>query len=189
MILIIDHFDSFSYNLEQLCSTIEETQVVRCDKISVSDVVDIKPSCIVLSPGPGGPEDTGVTLPLLKAEAVSEIPMIGVCLGFQAMMHHFGIPVSLAPEVIHGKTVHVKNVNHPVLKGCNDSIQIARYHSLAVYKQDLNENVLPIIFHEDMVMAVEAKEFPWLGLQFHPESFLTPEGPRMIKNALQYLKK
>ena len=148
----------------------------------------MSPSCIVLSPGPGGPEDTGVTLPLLKNQLINKTPMLGVCLGFQAMMHHFGIPVSHAPEVVHGKTVLVDKVSHPLLEDCNDPIQIARYHSLAVYKQDLNESIFPIFSHEEMLMAVEAKDYPWLGLQFHPESFLTPDGPKMVVNALKYLK-
>lgn len=189
MILIIDHFDSFSHNLYQLFTSIQkEIEVIRCNQLQLSNIQDLSPDMIVLSPGPKGPQDTGISLPLLESELSNRIPILGICLGFQTMAHYWGCPVELASEVVHGKTLALDLNQHPIFAGLKSPSQVARYHSLCVSNEQLPKNVSPLLVHKNMLMAAEDLHRPWIGLQFHPESFLTPEGRPLVQNIYQYLK-
>lgn len=189
MILIIDHFDSFSYNLSQLVTTLGyPVQVHRCNEIDLNDIQTLSPDCIILSPGPGGPRETGISLSLLSSAWGQQTPCVGICLGFQAMAESLGCPVKLADTVVHGKTIDLKTTQHPIYNKLETSISVARYHSLCVWADDAQMKFKLISCHEKMVMAAEGIHQPWIGLQYHPESFLTPTGPKIVANAFAYLK-
>jgi anthranilate synthase component II len=189
VILIIDHFDSFSHNLYQLCSSIHENVAVRrCDDIKLSEIADLKPSAIVLSPGPGTPSDTGVTMSLLRSQDFIKTPMIGVCLGFQAILEAVGAKVEFAPQVVHGKTFGFKKPSHPIYEGQEDVMELARYHSLVVYENTVPECVRKLMVYKKMVMAAEIKGIPRLGFQYHPESFLTKGGVKLMKKTFEYFE-
>ena len=189
MILIIDHFDSFSHNLYQLIAPDHDEVIVRrCDNIEIDEIRNAAPQAIILSPGPRGPDDTGVTPSLLNTAFAANTPIIGVCLGFQAMASFWGARVQQAPEVVHGKTLTLSIPEHPLFSGMGTTLQVARYHSLAVYQVTLPPSVEILAEHDGMVMAAKDTTRPWLGLQFHPESFLTPEGGALMQNAFTWLR-
>lgn len=188
LILIIDHFDSFSHNLYQAVAQIQESKVIRCNELELEDLPKLNPSLIILSPGPRGPEDTGITLPLLRSEFGQNQPILGICLGFQAMGLHWGAEVQKAPEVVHGKTLNLHPKTHPIFKDCEHPLQVARYHSLCVKTETLPPNIDILSEHQGMAMAVEDQTRPWMGLQFHPESFLTTCGPKLLTNIAQYYR-
>ena len=188
MILVIDHFDSFSYNLYQLLAAQgEEVIVRRCDRLGLDEIQAYHPEHIVLSPGPRGPQDTGVTLDLLASEWAKKKSILGVCLGFQAMALAWGARVERAPEVVHGKTLMLETLEHPLFTGLPRPLQVARYHSLCVPTQHLPQHLLVLGQHAGMAMAVLDTQRPWLGLQFHPESFLTPQGSHLLLNIRSFL--
>ena len=192
MLLIIDHFDSFSHNLYQLLAGLgHEVLVRRCDEISSDDIQNkYRPEAIILSPGPKGPEDTGVTLELLKSDWAQNQVIIGICLGMQALGLHWEIPTRHAAEVVHGKTIQLHLKTHEIFKDLQ-GLQVARYHSLCLYEEDTllkQERVEILSSFEGMVMIAKDRRNPWLGIQFHPESFLTPKGEDLMKNALEYLQ-
>ena len=186
MILLIDNYDSFSYNLYQMIGEIEpDVKVVRNDEISVDEIRRLKPERIILSPGPGRPEDAGILIEVVK-ELGKEIPILGVCLGHQAVCAAFGAKITYAKKQMHGKQSQIKVDTETLLfSGCSQSILAARYHSLAV-----DEKTLPDVFEilarteDGEIMAVEHKEYPVYGVQFHPESVMTPDGKTMIENFL-----
>ena len=189
LILIIDHFDSFSHNLYQaLSSQHQGVEVVRCDKVSVADIEDMKPRWVILSPGPRGPKNTGVTLEYLKSSLAENTPTLGICLGFQAMAVHWGARVLQAGEVVHGKTLDLTLSSHPILEGLPSPLQVARYHSLGVSSSSLPNHIETLGSHKEMAMAVIDTHKPWVGLQFHPESFLTPQGPELLLNIARWHK-
>jgi anthranilate synthase component 2 len=188
LILIIDHFDSFSHNLFQALASLEETHVVRCDQIESQSISDLRPSLVVLSPGPRGPKDTGVTTEYLNSAFAQTCPTLGICLGFQTMSLFWGAQVDQAKDVVHGKTLDLSFEQHEIFTHCPKPMPVARYHSLCVPQASLPlEQVNVIAQHEDMAMAVVDKKRPWIGLQFHPESFLTPQGPQLLNNIHHYL--
>ena len=186
MILLIDNYDSFSYNLFQLVGEINpDIRVIRNDAYSVEEIRQMKPSHIILSPGPGRPEDAGVCIDVVK-KLSGEIPILGVCLGHQSICAAFGAVVTYAKTLMHGKSSIVTLDNESVLfKGFGKTTEVARYHSLAA-----DENTMPDCLKvtaktdDGEVMAVEHKEFKVYGVQFHPESILTPEGRKMLRNYL-----
>lgn len=187
LILIIDHFDSFSHNLYQAFAQLAPDVVVkRCDEITLEVIQSMQPQLVVLSPGPKGPRDTGVTLDYLKSPFAKKQATLGICLGLQAMGLHWGLDIQLSKEVVHGKTCLLHHTNHPIFKDLHQPLQVARYHSLCISKQNLPENLNLLAEHESMVMAIEDRQKPWIGLQFHPESFLTPEGKSLLYNILDY---
>jgi len=189
VILIIDHYDSFSHNLYQLfASQFDKVCVRRCDDIGLAEIKALNPKAIVLSPGPGTPRETGVTMSLLRSAEFEQKPIIGVCLGFQAMMECAGAKVDLAPEVVHGKTVSLKRPSHTIFSEQNEEMELARYHSLVVYENTLPKSVNALLVYNKMVMAAELKSMPRLGFQFHPESFLTCGGPLLVKKTMAYLR-
>ena len=186
MILLIDNYDSFSYNLLQLIGSITpDIQVIRNDAASVAEIEAMNPQVIIISPGPGRPEDAGICIDIIK-ELGNKIPILGVCLGHQAICKAYGAVVSYAKELMHGKQSQTKlDKSCPLFENCPETVPVARYHSLAVLEETLPECLKVTARTEDgEVMAVMHRTDPVYGLQFHPESILTPEGKTMIKNFL-----
>lgn len=187
MILLIDNYDSFSYNLYQLIGSVNpDIQVVRNDEISLGEIEKLAPEAIVLSPGPGRPEEAGICIPVIK-EFAGKIPILGVCLGHQSICEAFGGVVSYAKELKHGKRDEMIQYGSNVLfKGLQEKFPAARYHSLAAIEESLPEELAVTATAEDgEIMAVEHKEYPVYGVQFHPESVMTPDGRKMIENFLE----
>lgn len=187
MILLIDNYDSFSYNLYQLIGEINPNiKVIRNDEMTVDEIRALKPDRIILSPGPGRPEDAGVIVEVARTIA-KEIPTLGVCLGHQAICETFGATVSYAKQLMHGKQSVVSlDTSSKIFEGFGEKTAVARYHSLAAVKETVPECLKVIAQTDDgEVMAVEHKDYPVYGLQFHPESILTPEGMEMLKNFLK----
>ena len=184
MILLIDNYDSFSYNLYQLIGSIDsDIKIVRNDALSVSEIVKLAPDRIVISPGPGKPSGAGICIEAIK-NLYSRIPILGICLGHQAIYEAFGGTVSYAAELIHGKSSDVTiDENNILFKGLPPVIKAARYHSLAGIKSTLPDALKIIAWTNDgEIMSVCHKEYPVYGMQFHPESILTPDGKTIIKN-------
>ncbi len=187
MILLIDNYDSFSYNLVQLAGSINpDIKVIRNDEMTVEEIRALKPSHIILSPGPGYPKDAGICEQVVM-ELKSEIPILGVCLGHQGICETFGAKVTLAKRLMHGKqsNIHVAN-GSLIFNGLAPVIKAARYHSLIAKKDTLPDELLVIAEDDDgEVMAVQHRIYPVYGLQFHPESILTPMGETIMKNFLK----
>ena len=186
MILLIDNYDSFSYNLYQLVGEINpDIRVVRNDALGIDDIRELKPSHIILSPGPGRPEDAGICIEVVK-ELSGEIPILGVCLGHQSICAAFGATVTYAKHLMHGKSSIVTLDNtSKIFKGFGEKTEVARYHSLAADEATIPDCLKVTARTDDgEVMAVEHREHEVYGLQFHPESILTPEGRKMLRNFL-----
>jgi anthranilate synthase component 2 len=190
MILLIDNYDSFSYNLYQLIGSIDpDIKVIRNDEMSVDEIIKLAPARVVLSPGPGKPSDAGICIDVVK-QLHAAIPILGICLGHQAIYEAFGGTVSYASRLMHGKASEVMvDVSNALFKGLLPAIQAARYHSLAGIKSTLPEALSIIAWTEDdEIMAVCHKNYPVYGLQFHPESIRTPVGKTIIENFLAIRK-
>ena len=186
MILLIDNYDSFVYNLYQYIGSINPDIIVkRNDEITLEEIEKLNPEKIILSPGPGKPSDAGICIDVVKKFA-GKIPVLGVCLGHQAICEAYGATVSYAKELMHGKQSEIEiDTDCPIFKGLNKKVVVGRYHSLAAIKESLPENLtVSAISSDDEVMAVYDKEKDVYGVQFHPESVLTPEGYTIIKNFL-----
>lgn len=184
MILLIDNYDSFSYNLYQYVGEITpDIRVIRNDELTVDQIRELKPDRIIISPGPGRPENAGMIIEAIK-KLGGEIPILGVCLGHQAICMAYGGVVTYAKELMHGKQSRVKlDKSCPMFMGCNEETCVARYHSLAADPDTLPDVLLPVAVTDDgEIMAVMHREFPVYGLQFHPESILTPEGKKMLRS-------
>jgi len=186
MILLIDNYDSFSYNLYQLIGQINtDIKTVRNDKITIEEIIDLNPEAIVLSPGPGRPEDAGICVSIVQ-ELKGKYPILGVCLGHQAICTAYGATVDHALTLMHGKKslAHLNNIS--VFKGIKTPLSVARYHSLAVIEKTLPPNLIVSakVIETNEVMAVEDVENRVVGLQFHPESILSECGIDIIKNFL-----
>ena len=190
MILLIDNYDSFAYNLYQLIGSInEEIKVVRNDEISVEEIEKFTPSCIIISPGPGKPSEAGIIEEVIQTY-YTKYPILGVCLGHQAIVEAFGGIVGYAKSVMHGKSSIIKvNTNNLLFKGIEEKTRVARDHSLAAKKENLPD-CLQIIGESDdgEIMAVCHKNYPIYGLQFHPESILTKEGKKIVENFLKEIQ-
>lgn len=187
MILLIDNYDSFSYNLFQLVGEIEpDIRVIRNDEMTVEEIKSLKPDHIILSPGPGRPEDAGVIMEVAKTLG-TQIPVLGVCLGHQAICAAFGATVTYAKELMHGKQSDVKfDMSCPLFAGCPQNAPVARYHSLAADPDTIPECLKVTALTEDgEIMAVQHKEYPIYGVQFHPESIMTPDGKQMLRNFIK----
>ncbi len=183
MILIIDNYDSFTYNLVDIVA--QETdnyEVVRNDALSVDEVRALNPSGILISPGPGRPADAGIT-ELVIEELGHKVPILGVCLGLQAIGEVFGGRVIHAPKLMHGKTSPITHDGKSIFRDIPDNFIATRYHSL-ILDPDQIPDVLEITARSDegVLMGIRHKEFPIEGIQFHPESVLTVEGPTIVKN-------
>jgi anthranilate synthase component 2 len=206
MIVLIDNYDSFSFNLYQQIGTLldqeaairvagvepdhsstepEEVRVIRNDALTPAEVLALEPSRIVLSPGPGCPADAGICIDLIRASA-GRIPLLGVCLGHQAICEAFGATVSYALELLHGKSSTITlDPTCPLFAGLPDHIDVARYHSLAALAPTLPDTLLVTARTADQeIMAVAHTTWPIFGVQFHPESILTPQGNTIMRNFL-----
>lgn len=184
MILIIDNYDSFTYNLYQLIGTISpDIKAIRNDAMTVEDIKELNPSAIILSPGPGKPSDAGICEEIVQ-KLGGQIPIMGVCLGHQAICEAYGGTVSHAAHLMHGKQSKAEVDNESVIfKGLEKEIRVARYHSLALKADTLPECLKVTATSDDgEIMAVEHKEYPVYGLQFHPESIMTPDGMQILRN-------
>ncbi|MDR1563695.1 MAG: aminodeoxychorismate/anthranilate synthase component II [Oscillospiraceae bacterium] len=187
MILLIDNYDSFSYNLYQLIGSIrEDLQVVRNDALSLKEIEQLQPEAIIISPGPGRPEDAGICIEAIRHFS-GTVPIFGVCLGHQAIGAAFGAQVTYASRLMHGKESAVSYTEgEPLFKGMLQPFRAARYHSLAVAEEGLPQCLQPIAVTKDgELMAIRHKEHKTYGVQFHPESILTPQGRQIIKNFLE----
>lgn len=187
MILLIDNYDSFSYNLVQLLGSIRpDIRVIRNDELTVDGIRDLKPDHIVISPGPGRPENAGIIIEVVR-ELGSEIPILGVCLGHQAVCSAYGARITYAKELMHGKQSDINVItDSAVFRGVPRTTTVARYHSLAADPDTIpSELVTSAATADGEIMAVEHSANPVYGVQFHPESFMTPEGERMLRNFLE----
>ena len=187
MILLIDNYDSFSYNLYQYIGEIDsDIKVIRNDEMTVQEIKKLNPDRIILSPGPGRPEKAGVIIEVVK-QLGKDIPILGVCLGHQAICMAFGATVTYAKELMHGKQSEVNfDLNCPLFKGCPEYGTVARYHSLAADADTIpKELIITAQTTDGEVMAVAHREYPIYGVQFHPESIMTPSGKQMLKNFIK----
>lgn len=187
MILLIDNYDSFSYNLYQLIGEIEpDIRVIRNDEMKVQEIEVLKPDRIILSPGPGRPEASGIIMEAVK-DLGGIIPILGVCLGHQAICAAFGATVTYAKELMHGKQSEVRfRTDCPLFRDCPPTAPVARYHSLAVDAGTLPEELeITAVTADGEVMAVRHRQFPVFGVQFHPESIMTPDGGTMLRNFIK----
>jgi anthranilate synthase/aminodeoxychorismate synthase-like glutamine amidotransferase len=186
LVLVIDNYDSFTYNLVQYLGELgAQIRVVRNDKLDIPEIRTLQPDRIVLSPGPGRPEEAGICLQILS-ELSSEIPILGVCLGHQALGMAFGGRVIGAPELVHGKTSAIHHDGRTIFQGIENPMQAARYHSLVVEDKDFPSCLeISARSSDGLIMAMRHRRFPVEGVQFHPESILTQNGYRLLENFLQ----
>lgn len=187
MILLIDNYDSFSYNLYQLVGEINpDIRVIRNDEMTVEEIENLSPEKIIISPGPGKPEDAGICIDVIKHFA-KKVPILGVCLGHQAICKAFGAAVSHAKSIMHGKESIIKtDTSSLIFKGLPKNITVARYHSLAAVDSTMPDCLKITATSDDgEIMAVEHRHFPVYGLQFHPESIMTPDGMTMLRNFMK----
>lgn len=186
MVLLIDNYDSFSYNLYQLVGELNpDIRVIRNDEMTVEEIEQLNPDSIILSPGPGKPEDAGICEEVVEKLA-GKIPILGVCLGHQAICETLGGKITYAPQLMHGKQSIVKTDDTSVIfKGLPKELAVARYHSLVADKNMIPETLMVTAVDEKgEVMAVQHRTLPIYGVQFHPESIMTPQGADMIRNFL-----
>jgi len=186
MILIIDNYDSFTYNLVHIVGAVTDNyRVVRNDAVTVDEIRKMNPGRILISPGPGRPEHAGITEQVIR-ELGHEIPVLGVCLGHQAIGQVFGAKVVYAPSLMHGKTSEIYHDGKTVFKDVDDSFTATRYHSLALQPDSIPAELEVSAKTKDgVIMGVRHRNFPIEGIQFHPESILTVEGPKIVKNWLK----
>ncbi len=187
MILLIDNYDSFSYNLYQMIGEIEpDIKVIRNDEMTIEEIKGLQPDHIIISPGPGRPENAGVIMEAAKLLG-KEIPLLGVCLGHQAICMAFGATVTYAKKLMHGKQSEVTfDQECPLFRNCPETAQVARYHSLAADPETIPEELkVTAVTSEGEIMAVQHKKYPIYGVQFHPESIMTPDGKRMLENFIK----
>lgn len=185
MLVLIDNYDSFSYNLYQMVGAMEpELRVIRNDVLTAEELLALRPAGVILSPGPGRPENAGVCVQ--AARELREVPVLGVCLGHQAICLAYGGTVSYARHLMHGKQSMARlDTSSPLFAGCTPETPVARYHSLAAVEETLPPCLTVTARAEDgEIMAVQHREKPVYGVQFHPESILTSEGSRMLQNFL-----
>lgn len=186
MIVLIDNYDSFTFNLYQYLGEYAEVKVVRNDEITIEELRVLKPSGIVISPGPGRPEDAGISVEVAR-EFGDDIPVLGICLGHQSIAVAYGGNVVRANEIYHGKSSTISVKGNDIFEGISRKIDVMRYHSLVVDRSSLpNElEVIADTVDDHIIMAIRHKTKKIYGLQFHPESVFTPKGKRMIKNFVE----
>lgn len=186
MLLIIDNYDSFTYNLVQYLGGLgAEMRVVRNDEITVEEIEEIGPEKIVISPGPGTPDAAGMTLPAIDRFA-GRVPILGVCLGHQAIGQHFGGKVIRGPEPVHGKPVEVTHDGKTIFEGIPTTFAAARYHSLVVERDSMPDCLeISATSPDGLVMGLRHRDMPVEGVQFHPESILTEHGKTLLRNFLE----
>ncbi|MBI1258111.1 MAG: anthranilate/aminodeoxychorismate synthase component II [Chloroflexi bacterium] len=185
MILVIDNYDSFTYNLVQFLGEMgADLQVVRNDQVTLADIQSLQPTHIVVSPGPGTPDDGGVSLDVIQHLGATT-PILGVCLGHQCIGQAYGGVVHRAGQLMHGKTSMIYHNDEGIFAGLPNPFEATRYHSLIVEEASLPDVLTVTARTEDgMIMGLRHREYPVFGVQFHPESILTTEGPRLLRNFL-----
>lgn len=193
MILMIDNYDSFTYNVVQYLGELKaDVKVVRNDEITIADIIQLAPEKIVISPGPCTPNEAGISVETIKTFA-GKIPLLGICLGHQSIGQAFGGNIIRAPEVMHGKTSPVFHANKGVFTGLKNPLQATRYHSLVIEKESLPDCLEVTAWTQDAdgkmaeIMGVRHKTLAVEGVQFHPESILTEQGHELLKNFLDGL--
>ncbi|MBD2299821.1 glutamine amidotransferase-related protein [Nostoc sp. FACHB-190] len=195
MIVVIDNYDSFTYNLVQYLGELaaefpiaSDIQVFRNDKITIVEIQDLQPDLVVISPGPGRPEDAGISLDLIEKLGPS-LPILGVCLGHQSIGQVFGGKIVSAPELMHGKTSQVTHTDVGVFQGIENPMTATRYHSLVIDRETCPEVLEITAWVEDgTIMGVRHRNYPHIqGVQFHPESVLTSSGKQLLRNFLEQL--
>ena len=188
MIFMLDNYDSFTYNLVQCLEELgAKLCVARNDQITVPEVMAMNPAGVVISPGPGRPENAGILMDLI-AEAAGKTPLLGVCLGHQGIAQMFGGRIDYAPTLVHGKTSWIEHDGSPLFAGIESPFEATRYHSLAVERQSLPEELTVTAWTSGgVVMALAHKTWPVYGIQFHPESIMTSCGKRILRNFLESL--
>lgn len=187
MTLLVDNYDSFSYNLYQMIGTINpDIKVIRNDELTIDEIKILNPDRIIISPGPGRPENAGICVDIVK-ELGKTVPILGVCLGHQAICQAFEAKITYAKKLMHGKTSVVKvNTNYSLFNKMPNKIKVARYHSLAVDSSTLPSELIAVAKTEDgEIMAVRHIDYPIYGVQFHPESIMTPDGKVMLENFIR----
>ena len=185
MIVVIDNYDSFTYNLAQYFGELgADLRVFRNDAVTVAEVQDLEPDAIVLSPGPGRPEGSGVCLQIVE-ELHQRLPILGVCLGHQAIAHVFGGTIDRAPRLMHGKTSAIHHTGQGIFANFPSPFTATRYHSLIVKEPVPDGFDVTAFTAEGEIMAIQHREHPLYGVQFHPESILTPHGKRLLENFLR----
>ena len=191
MLLMIDNYDSFTYNVVQYLGELDaEVTVYRNDEITLDAIAELAPAKIVISPGPCTPNEAGISLELIRHFA-GKLPLLGVCLGHQAIGQVFGGKVVRAPQVMHGKTSDIRHAGQGVFKGLDDPLSVTRYHSLVVERESLPECLEITAWTDDddvtpgLIMGLRHKELPIEGVQFHPESILSRQGHEMLANFLE----
>ena len=187
MILVIDNYDSFAYNLVQYVGEFaDDIEVRRNDAIDVAGIHELDPDGIVVSPGPGTPQQAGISIPIFEE---TEYPTLGVCLGHQALCAAQGVPVGHAPDVVHGKPSMVSHDGEGILEGLPNPFEVGRYHSLAVEHEHLPDCLIETAHTDDeqgIVMGVRHAEKPHIGVQYHPESILTDAGKQLVANFCEW---
>ncbi|QKQ74775.1 aminodeoxychorismate/anthranilate synthase component II [Nostoc sp. TCL240-02] len=196
MIIVIDNYDSFTYNLVQYLgeltaefSVANDIKVFRNDKISIDEILALKPEAVVISPGPGRPEDAGISLELIE-QLGQDLPILGVCLGHQSIGQVFGGKIIPAPELMHGKTSQVSHTGVGVFRGLENPFIATRYHSLVIERETCPDVLEITAWVEDnTIMGVRHRNYPHIqGVQFHPESVLTSSGKQLLRNFLEQLQ-
>ncbi len=187
MVLLIDNYDSFTYNLvQQIGAFGTNIEVVRNNKITIAEIEKKNPSHIIISPGPCTPKEGGISNSVIEKFS-GKVPILGVCLGHQCIAYTFGAKIIRARRIMHGKTSLIHHDNKTIFNGLTDPFEATRYHSLIVDKETLPDSFEITAFADkDEIMGIRHKEIPLEGVQFHPESFLTVQGPKLIKNFLDY---
>ena len=192
VILVIDNYDSFTYNLVQYLGELgAETQVVRNDSIDIGAIDDLRPQRILISPGPGTPDSAGISLAVIERFA-KQIPILGVCLGHQAIAQAFGGTIGHAKRIMHGKTSEIHHTGAGLFAGIGSPFRATRYHSLVIKEDSLPECLEMNAWTEvdnhqrEEIMGVRHRSYPTVGVQFHPESILTEHGHKLLKNFLEY---
>lgn len=186
MVLLIDNYDSFSYNLVQLVGTVNpDIRVIRNDEMTVAEIEALAPSHIIISPGPGRPANAGICEEVIRHFG-PQIPILGVCLGHQAICETYGATISYAKQLMHGKMSVIRLQDSPLYEGMGGTAKVARYHSLIALRETIPECLRITADTEDEeIMAVQHKQYPTFGVQFHPESIMTPQGMQMLENFLR----
>ena len=186
MIILIDNYDSFTYNLYQYIGEFAEVLVFRNDEITVEDIRKMKPDGIVISPGPGRPEDSGISIDVIKSFG-EDIPVLGICLGHQAIAVAFGGKVVLAEEIFHGKSSTIQVKGNDIFEGIGRKVEVMRYHSLIVERSSMPKEleITAETVDNHIIMGIKHKVKKIYGMQFHPESVFTIKGKRMIRNFVE----
>jgi len=186
MIVLIDNYDSFTYNLYQYLGEFTEVKIFRNDEVTIEELRQLKPKGIVISPGPGRPEDAGISIQIIRNFG-DDIPVLGICLGHQAIAAAFGGKVLGAKEIFHGKSSNIQVRGDDIFEGISRKLEVMRYHSLVVDRGTLPKEleVIAETTEDNVIMAIRHKTKKIYGLQFHPESVFTPKGKRMIKNFVE----